>query len=200
MFIAGLTGNYGMGKSFVLSLFGGLGAATIESDRIVDTLLREDRVACKMKELLGPGVLDNKGGLNKKAVAERIFNDAGLRRSVESLLHPLVLEKVDNFAGRMGDRGRIVIVEVPLLFEGNYEERFRKIITVYASEETALRRLEAAGIPHREALLRLNSQMPISRKKELADYTIDNNGSREETRERVREVYMSLLKDMEKRR
>ncbi len=198
MFIAGLTGNYGMGKSFVLSLFGGLGAATVESDRIVDTLLGEDRVACKMKELLGPGVSDHEGRLDKKAVAELIFNDGGLRKNVESLLHPLVLEKVDDFAVSMRDKGRVVIVEVPLLFEGNYRERFRKVITVYTSEETALGRLEAAGIPHREALLRLNSQMPISRKKELADYTIDNNGSREETGAQVREVYMSLLKDMEK--
>ncbi len=199
MLIAGLTGNYGMGKSFVLSLFGDFGAATLESDRIVDALLRENGVAYAMNELLGQGVMDRDGRLNKKAVAERIFNDTGLRKSVESLLHPLVLEKVDDFAKSMRDRGRIVIVEVPLLFEGNYGERFRKVITVYASEETAIRRLEEAGISHRDALLRLKSQMPISRKKELADYTIDNNGSREETREQVREVYMSLLKDIEKR-
>jgi dephospho-CoA kinase len=199
MLIAGLTGNYGMGKSFVLSLFGDFGAATLQSDRIVDALLRENGVAYAMNELLGQGVMDRDGRLDKKAVAERIFNDTGLRKSVESLLHPLVLEKVDDFAKSMRDRGRIVIVEVPLLFEGNYGERFRKVITVYASEETAISRLEAAGISRRDALLRLKSQMPISRKKELADYTIDNNGSREETREQVREVYLSLLKDIEKR-
>jgi dephospho-CoA kinase len=187
-----------MGKSFVLSLFRDLGAVTLESDRIVDMLLRENRVVYEMKELLGPAVSDREGRLDKKAVAERIFNDPGLRKSVEALLHPLVLGKVDDFVNSMRDRGGVVIVEVPLLFEGNYAERFQKVITVYASEETALRRLESSGVPHREALLRLNSQMPIGKKKELADYTIDNNGNREETRERVREVYMSLLEDMKR--
>jgi dephospho-CoA kinase len=187
-----------MGKSFVLSLFRDLGALTLESDRIVAMLLREDGVAREMKELLGLAVSDREGRLDKKAVAGLIFNNPALRKSVEALLHPLVFAKVDKFVNNMRDRGGVVMVEVPLLFEGNYAERFQKVITVYTSEETALRRLESSGVSHREALLRLNSQMPIGKKKKLADYTIDNNGNREETRERVRKVYMSLLEDMKK--
>lgn len=196
MFIAGLTGNYGMGKSFVLSLFRDLGVFTIESDRIVDEVLMEERVIRDMKDLLGPQVLDRDGRLDKKAVAELIFNDPVLRKRVEAKLHPLVFERVNLIVDSLKGAERIIIVEVPLLFEGNYRDRFRKVITVYADEETALKRLEAAGVPRSEALLRLNSQMPIGRKKELADYTIDNSGSREETRERVREVCSSLLDDL----
>ncbi|MEJ2695224.1 MAG: dephospho-CoA kinase [Candidatus Sulfobium sp.] len=198
MFITGLTGNYGMGKSFVLSLFRDLGAITIDSDRIVDGLLREGKVVSDMKKLLGEDVLDREGRLDKKAVAQRIFSDPASRRSVEALLHPLVLERVDHLVQGVKDANRFVVVEIPLLFEGNYGDRFRKTMTVFTSEETALERLEAEGVPRREALLRLNSQMPIDRKKELADYIIDNNGNMEETRERVKELYNSLIKDMKK--
>ncbi|MEJ2683827.1 MAG: dephospho-CoA kinase [Candidatus Sulfobium sp.] len=200
MFIAGLTGNYGMGKSFVLLLFRDLGAVTIESDKVVDKVLKEAKVLSNMKDLLGPEVFDHKGRLDKRAVAERIFSDATLRKGVEVILHPLVFEKVDKLLAAIRDKESLVIVEVPLLFEGGYRERFRKVITVYTAEETAIERLKAAGVPRRDTIMRLNSQMPISRKKELADYTIDNSGSREETRQQVREVYTALLEDMEKQR
>lgn len=200
MFIAGLTGNYGMGKSFVLLLFRDLGAVTIESDKVVDSVLREEKVLSALKDLLGPGVFDDEGRLDKKSVAERIFRDEGLRRGVEGFLHPLVFEKVDDFVAAIRDKENLVIVEVPLLFEGDYRERFWRVITVYTSEETALDRLEAAGVPRGDGLLRLKSQMPITRKKELADYTIDNNGSREETIRQVRQVYEALLKEMERQR
>lgn len=195
MFIAGLTGNYGMGKSSVLLAFRDLGAVTVESDRIVDELLEEKGVIADMKGLLGPGVTDREGKLDKKAIAEKIFSNPESRKSVESLIHPLVFERIERLTDSVGDGDRVVIIEVPLLFEGNYRERFRRVITVYTTEETALGRLEASGIPRREALLRLNSQMPIGRKMELADYTINNNGSREETREQVLKVYLSLLED-----
>lgn len=200
MLIAGLTGNYGMGKSYVLSLFKDLGAVTIESDRIVDEILREARVVDNIKRLLGPEVLGKEGNLDKSAVAKKIFNDPALRRNVEALLHPLVLEKVDRFIENIRDRDSIVLVEVPLLFEGNYGRRFRKVITVYTNEETALQRLEAAGIPRQEAMLRLKAQMPVDRKKELADYTIDNSGRMQETRQRAAEIYALLLEDMKKER
>ena len=199
MFIAGLTGNYGMGKSFVLSLFRELGAATIDSDGIVDSLLREKKVLDYTVKLLGPGVVDEEGNLDRKEVAERIFNDPVSKKGLEAFLHPMVFERMDRLIDSVKEKNRIIIVEVPLLFEGNYRARFRKVITVYADEETALKRLEDGGVPRSGALLRLNSQMPIGRKKEMADYTIDNNGSREDTRQQVKTVYMSLLEDMKKR-
>lgn len=187
-----------MGKSFVLSLFRELGSFTIESDRIVDSILREPGVAGSLAGLLGTGVLNHSGVLDKKAVAERIFNDPESRKAVEALLHPLVFERVDALLESIRDGDRIVIVEVPLLFEGNYRKRFSKVITVYTTEEAAITRLEATGIPRHEILLRLGSQIPIGRKKELADYIIDNNGTRDETRKRVSEVYAALLEDKRK--
>ncbi|MFI5295931.1 MAG: dephospho-CoA kinase [Thermodesulfovibrionales bacterium] len=200
MLIAGLTGNFGMGKSHVLSLFGEFGAVTLESDRIVGMLLSEEGVVVKVKGLLGNDVATPAGTLDKKAIADKIFHDRELKEKLEALLHPLVFEKAEDFISKIGNRDSVVIVEVPLLFEGNYQDRFEKIITVYTSDETALERLDRSGVPRRDALARMKNQLPISEKKRRADYLIDNGGSKEETRRQVEEVYSSLRKELTKRK
>jgi dephospho-CoA kinase len=198
MLVAALTGNYGMGKSFVLSAFRDLGAVTLNSDRIVAVLLREAGVAEKVSDLLGSGVVNADGALDKKAVAQKVFHDRGLRKRLEEIIHPLVFERVSDFIGRIKDKNRVVVVEVPLLFEGNYQKDFSKVITVCAPEETAISRLGSSGISREEALLRLESQLPIEEKKARADYVIDNSGSKEETLKQVAEVYRLLCEEMKR--
>lgn len=200
MLKAGLTGNYGMGKSYVLSLFRRLGAVTLDSDRIVGALLTEKAVVEKVRVLLGSEVVLPDGGLDKKAVAERIFSDGSERKKVESLLHPLVFGKVEEFISGMKDKNRIVIVEVPLLFEGGYQGDFQKTITVHTTEETALERLLGSGVSREEALARLGAQLPIKVKIDRSDYVIDNNGTEGQTLRQVEAVFNALRRDMEKAR
>jgi dephospho-CoA kinase len=196
MLIAALTGNYGMGKSFVLSAFRDLGAVTLDSDRIVELLLREEWVVGEVRKLLGDDVVGADGALDKKAVAGKVFYDLELRKRLEGLIHPLVFEKVNDFIGKMKDKNRIVIVEVPLLFEGDYQKDFAKSIVVCTREDTAVKRLEESGVTREEALARLRSQLPIEEKKVRADYVIDNGGSKEETGKQVEKVYSLLIEEM----
>ncbi len=198
MLIAGLTGNFGMGKSYVLSLFRELGAVTLESDRIVGMLLREEGVIEKVIGLLGKDVAAPGGDLDKKAIAGKIFHDRELKEKLEALLHPLVFEKVEDFISKIRNVDSIVIVEVPLLFEGNYQDRFKKTITVHTTEDIALERLERSGVPRSEALARIENQLPISEKKRRADYVIDNSGTKDETRKQVKDIYESLRKGLKK--
>jgi dephospho-CoA kinase len=192
MVSAALTGNFGMGKSFVLSVFRDLGAIVLDSDHVVAHLLTQKRVLSRLTELLGGGVLGPDGRLDKKATAEKIFCDRELRKAVEAFLHPLVLKEIRDFISKLTDGGSVVIVEVPLLFEGGYQTLFQKVITVHATREKALTRLAKAGISRREALARLRIQLRIGRKKKLADFTIDNNGTRAETRKQIVKIYRSL--------
>jgi dephospho-CoA kinase len=196
MLIAALTGNFGMGKSFALSGFRDLGAVTLDSDRIVELLLREGMVIEKVRGLLGDDVVNEEGALDKKAVARKIFHDDRMKKQLEELIHPLVFEKINDFVAKMKDRSRIVIVEVPLLFEGNYQKDFSRTIVVCTLEDTALKRLARSGVEREEALARLRSQLPINEKKARADYVIDNNGSKEETLKCVAEVYQLLLAEL----
>jgi dephospho-CoA kinase len=199
MFIAGLTGNFGMGKSCVLSFFRDLGAVTLDTDRIVARLLDEYRVIREIGKLFGQDVISSDGMLDKKAVARKVFGDEASRRKIEALLHPLVFSEIDRFIEKIKNNNCIVIIEVPLLFEGEHQGRFRKVITVYTQEETAVERLVKSGFSRGEAIARLKAQLPIETKKARADYAIDNSGTREETKKQVEEIYHSLTAEMRSR-
>lgn len=198
MFIAGLTGNFGMGKSYVLSVFKSLGAIVIDSDGIVDRLLKDEKVINEIKNLVGNGVIGDDGLPDRKYIAEKIFSNNRLREQLEALLHPLVFKEIESFIDRIEDKDkeRLVIIEVPLLFEGGYRDRFSRVITVYTTQRTAIERLKDEGISRNEALRRLKVQMPINIKKKLADYLIDNNGPKQRTRKQVKMIYGSLIQEM----
>ena len=195
MIVAGLTGNYGMGKSSVAALFRELGAHTLDSDEIVAGLLTQESVRGQILGLLGMSVLKADGTLNKQLIAEIIFKHAVVRKRLEALLHPLVLEQVDKAVKRIRDANSIVVVEVPLLFEGKFQNRFDRTLTVYTSQMTALARLKKTGIARKDALSRLKAQMDIRLKKKLSDFCINNNGTKRQTEMQVMRIFQSLVKE-----
>jgi len=192
MLLIGLTGNYGMGKSTVLSMFEELGAAILDTDKIVESLLTEKDIIKKIRGLLDDKVFDENGSLNKKKVADLIFKNNKLRYLLENILHPLVFERIDFFLDKIKKKDEIILIAVPLLYERGYEERFDGIITVYTQEETALNRLEKEGITREKAVLRLKAQLPIEEKTKRSDFVIDNNGTIEETMSQVKTIYKKL--------
>ena len=197
MLLVGLTGNYGMGKSAILSAFQKLGAITLDTDKIVESLLAEKDVLGKIRNILGDTVFYKDGSLNKREVAGKIFTDEVLRHSIEDILHPLVFGKIDLFLEKNVNACKVVIIEVPLLFERGYEERFDRTITVYCQEETALARLGKEGINREDALLRLRSQLPVAEKIRRSHFAIDNNGSIAETERQAEKIYGRLVKEEE---
>jgi len=196
MYIAGLTGNYGMGKSFVLSVFKELGAEVLDSDAIVHHLLQDKKVISKVKKILGGEAENEHGTLIKKEVAKIIFRNNEIREKLEAILHPLVFHEIQKYLRKIKGKQRLVIVEVPLLFEGGYQERFNRTITVYATQKTAIERLMKSGISRRNALKRLKAQLPIQIKKKKADYLIDNNRPKQKTRKQVKDIYEQLREEM----
>lgn len=193
MMVLGLTGNYGTGKSLVLNAFKELGARTIDADSVVGELLKDKAVQEQLKHVLGNDAFDEHGKLIKHKVSEMIFRDESLRLSVEDILHPQVMKKIQEVIDRAGED--MLVVEAALIFERNYQDMYFKTIAVYADEETALRRLEKKGVRRDEALKRILCQMPSEEKVKLSDFSIDNNGSVENTRRQVREIYERLISD-----
>ena len=192
MLLVGLTGNYGMGKSSVLNQFRECGAVILDTDQIVSSLLEEEQIKNLVKDLLGDSILDNVGQIEKSKVAEIIFRDAHLRHSLEDILHPRVFERMHTQAETLRKTDSICIVEIPLLYEREFDKKFDKIITVFTSEEATLNRLKEAGIDEEAARLRLKAQLPINDKMKRADYTIDNSGTTGETMDQVRKIYQKL--------
>jgi dephospho-CoA kinase len=194
--VIGLTGNYGMGKSFVLSVFKELGAIILDSDDIVHRLLQDRTVVLEVRKILGDRVVKEDGTLDKGEVANIIFDSSELRKKIETLLHPLVLDSIESSLRKIRKERLLVIVEVPLLFECGYQNRFSRTITVFTSREEALRRLMKNGVARGKAMKRLQAQMPIRTKKKKADYLIDNSGTRRSTRRQVETIYKKLLAEI----
>lgn len=192
MIIAGLTGNYGMGKSTAAKMFKELGAVVIDTDEIVKKLLNDPTVINDIKNTFGEDIA-NGGVINKKMLANAVFEHPHLRISLEDILHPRVFKKIDEDIAKITDASAIVIVEAPVIFERGYQNRFDKIITVYTSEEVAIQRLMEKGISENDARKRLKSQFPIEMKISKSDFTIDNTKDLKNTKKQVIEIYNRLL-------
>lgn len=196
MLLAGLTGNYGMGKSTVLKMFRDLGAYVLETDNIVDTLLNDPPVLEKIRAVFGSEVFAEDGKLDRTRVAYIIFKDDAHRDAIEGILHPLVFDRITAFLKALGKShaaSKIAIIEIPLMFEKNYEAGFHKTITVYTDNATALERLEQRGIRREDAVLRLNVQRPVEEKVRRSDFAINNSGNLKETKALVKEIYKELM-------
>ncbi len=193
MIVVGLTGNYGMGKSTVSNMFGELGAVTIDTDVIVGELLKDPEVINEIKNAIGEDIAGD-NSINKKMLADIVFESPSLRISLEDILHPRVFNKINEKLSELSRkrRGAVVVIEVPLLYERSYQNRFDRTITVYTSYETAMQNLLRKGVPEESALKRLKNQFPIEMKISRADYRIDNNNGLDATRDQVAYIYREL--------
>jgi dephospho-CoA kinase len=192
----GLTGGIASGKTTVAAMFEELGAAVLDADREAREAVRPGAEGWrKLREYPGPEYFDSDGTLNRRKLRERIIEDPDCRARVESILHPIVMDAMEERGRRIRERepGRLVLFDVPLLFEAGMAERFDVVILVYVPREVQIERLmERDGISRGEAEATLRMQIPIEDKKRRSEFVIDNSGPLEQTRRRVREVWESL--------
>ncbi|UJF31699.1 dephospho-CoA kinase [Paenibacillus hexagrammi] len=181
----GLTGGIACGKSTVSSMLVDRGAILVDADRIArDVVEPGSPVLYRVAEHFGQAVLQQDGSLNRKKLGEIVFGNPTARKELESLLHPPIRarmrEQMDTAARDCPDK--LVVVDVPLLYESGLAYMFEKVMVVYVPRELQLQRLmKRDGLSEQEALKRLDAQMPIEKKRELADLLIDNSGTLEET-------------------
>lgn len=198
MIVIGLTGNYGMGKSAAAKMFRELGAVTIDSDDIVQELLADKAVISEIKKAFGDDIIqktknrEQKTEINKKMLADMVFDNPSLRISLEDILHQRVFKKIDEKLNKISNPSAVVIVEAPVIFERGYQNRFDKIITVFTSEEIAIDRLKEKNISEDDARKRLKSQFPIEMKIKRSDFVIDNSQSLDYTKNQVEDIYKEL--------
>jgi len=193
----GLTGGLGTGKTTVLKLFKNSGAYTIDADKLVHQILKKPSTIKKLAAIIGKGILIERAAktfINKKRMADIIFNDVQKRKSVEKLIHPEVMKAAKDFKIKILAKksDAIIVFEVPLLLEAGYEKIFDKIIVVYCSKEIAVNRVLRHGLSRKQALQRMRAQLPISRKKAAADFLINNNLSISNTKSQVKEIFKKI--------
>lgn len=192
MVVIGLTGNYGMGKSTAAKMFRELGAVTIDTDEVVQQLLHDPTVIYEIKKVFGDKIVQN-NSVNRKELADIIFQAPHLRISLENIVHPMVFKKIDKIRDSFATAPIIIIVEAPVIFERGYQNRFDKIITVFTSEEIAIKRLKEKGVSEDDARRRMESQFDIEMKIDRSDFVIDNTKDIEATQRQVEDIYQELL-------
>lgn len=185
----GLTGGIASGKSTVSAMLTELGAALVDADRIAREVVGPGTAELsEIARAFGEDVLHEDGTLNRKRLGAIVFADAAQRKRLEQIVHPAIRRIMRQRMAELekADPKRLVVVDVPLLFESGLQGMFERVMLVYVPPDVQLKRLMARDdLTREQALDRIGAQMPMERKRELADIIIDNSGSKDETREQV---------------
>jgi len=193
----GLTGGIACGKSTVAAMLARRGAAVIDIDRIAREVVEPGRPAlAAIAEKFGQAVLQPDGTLDRKKLGAIVFADPAKRKELERITHPAIRAEMKDRMRRFEeeDPDRLIVVDVPLLFESGLESYFDKIMVVYVPRDEQKRRLMARdSLTEEEAEQRLKAQMDIEEKKRRADIVIDNSGPLDETERQLDRIWRDLV-------
>ena len=200
MKILGLTGGIATGKSAVSRMLQKLGANVIDTDIIAHSLAEiGEPLYTAYVEHFGEGVKLENGELNRAEIAKRIYEKEEERKWINSVAHPLIQAKVEEEISRLKDLGETnAVIEVPLLFEIGWQKFADVVWVVYVSKETQCERLQMRDhIDEAAAIAKINAQMPIDEKKELADVVINNEYHYYKVKNEVKKAWRKFLKPTE---
>ena len=172
-------------------MFRELGAAVVDADEATHAVYAPGTPGFEaVVREFGEEFVRN-GKIDRKKLGEVVFNDPAQRRRLNAIVHPLVRQwMAERTAEAVEGGAEVVVQDVPLLFENSLQGLFSGTVLVYARPAIQVRRLiEERGLSAARADAVLAAQMPIDEKRPLADFVIDNNGSLDETRRQVEEVW-----------
>lgn len=196
--VVGLTGNIGSGKSTVARRLAALGATIIDADELARQAVEIGTPALRrIAERWGAEVLAPDGLLDRAALRRRVFHDATELEELNQIVHPAVTQLRDDQVAAAQARGdRVVICDIPLLFERRLADEFDRIVLVDAPRPLRLERLvRERGLEETEALDMITAQMPAELKRARADHVINNTGTLAELDVRVAELWAELSRE-----
>lgn len=195
MWVIGLTGGIGSGKSSVARWFKKKGIPVLDADAMVRHVLTKDpdTIAC-IQEEFGPGVIAPNGEVDRPRLGKLVFADESARKALENIIYPRIevlrQEKLEIFAI---NGHKLCIWDVPLLFEKGLENLVQETVLVWVPLEIQLARVKKRDKLNEEDILaRINAQMPLSKKYDLANVIIDNSGIWEDTERQLEKYWQSL--------
>lgn len=196
MIIAGLTGGIASGKSTVSRILSDAGAHVIDADQIAKEEVEKGAPAyCDVVSFFGRGILQADGAIDRKRLADIIFNDPEKKARLNAIVHPHVYrrtqQKITDISRRTSDA--VIILDIPLLLEADMDRNLDELIVVYVPESIQLERLmQRDAIDAAAAMARIRSQMPIDEKRRRATIVIDNSGGLDDCRRQALEVFEHL--------
>ena len=181
-----ITGGIGSGKTSAAEWFAKKGYRVHYADRIGHKFFLNDEIRKELITNFGKVILAEDNSIDRRKLGEIIFKSNENRKTLNKILHPLIIKEIEKIIKE--SKERILVFEIPLLFETGMEKLFDLTINIIASKENKLSRLlERDGLSQEEIRERINAQLEESLRKEKADINIFNNGS-------IENLYETLLK------
>ena len=195
--IIGIMGGIGSGKSTVAGEFAKLGAKVINADKIAHDLLEENDTRDKIIALFGIEIVDLQGNIERKKIAEIVFNNSELLFKLNSIIHPGVLQKTEELIEQYNqdDQCKAIILDMPLLVEVGWDKRCDKLIFVDCDEKTRNNRVKGKFSEKNHIKNRENFQISLDKKKNIADNMINNNSDFSTLVRQIAEIFSYIVDD-----
>lgn len=198
MLLVGLTGNIGSGKSTVATLLSERGATLIDSDVLARRAV--DPGSSGLERIVrrwGNDVVNPDGTLDRAVLRQRVFGDPDELEALNDIIHPEVRQLRDRLVSEARARGdRLVVCDIPLLFEKGMAGEFDCIVLVDAPRPVRLERLvRDRGLRETEAMAMITAQMPAELKRARADFVVENTGTLADLERRVDGVWGELQRE-----
>jgi dephospho-CoA kinase len=169
------------------------GYPVIKADEISKEILGNDKeVRGEVEKTFGKESFVN-GQINRKYLAQKIFNDPENVLKINSILHPHVIKKIDQLMNEALTKNDLVFVEAALIYEASMEEMFDYVVLITAGKEIRMKRKTSEGLNEKDFLMRNKNQISDEEKKEAADFVFENNGTMEELESKT-DFLISILK------
>ncbi|KAG0719984.1 Dephospho-CoA kinase domain-containing protein [Chionoecetes opilio] len=196
MFVVGVSGGIATGKSTVTAIMKEMGVPLVDADVIARQIVEPGRRAwTKIKTAFGEEVFLESGEINREALGKMVFSDAEKRKIINKITHPEIYREIQWQVLRQFLRGeQFVVLDLPLLFENEkFASYLYKTIVVACEDEIQLDRLMARnGYTQKEAIARIETQMPLEQKCKMASFVVENSGSQAATRVQVEGIVKYL--------
>jgi dephospho-CoA kinase len=191
--VIGLTGNIGVGKSTVMALLAGLGAAGIDADKVAHQVMEPGQPAYhQIAARFDPSIAPGGGPIDRARLGQIVFSDPVALADLEAIVHPAVFQVIQRRVAE-ADAPVVVIEAIKLLEAGLSRQLCQQVWVVTAPREQQIQRLmQTRGLSEAEAALRIDAQPPQADKVAQADVVIDNGGSLDEVRAQVERAWLEL--------
>ncbi|MBG1363292.1 dephospho-CoA kinase [Staphylococcus aureus] len=185
--VIGLTGGIASGKSTVSELLSVFGFKVVDADKAArEAVKKGSKGLAQVREVFGDEAIDENGEMNRRYMGDLVFNHPEKRLELNAIIHPIVRDIMEEEKQEYLKQGYNVIMDIPLLFENEFENTLDEVWVVYTSESIQMDRLmQRNNLSLEDAKARVYSQISIDKKSRMADHVIDNLGDKLELKQNL---------------
>ena len=194
--IIGIIGGIGSGKSTVAAEFARLGCKVIDADKIAHDLLEKKAAKKKIVDFFGQTMLNSAGKVDHRKLADIVFADADKLSSLNKIIHPLVLRRVEELIKQYNSQNEVkaIVLDMPLLVEVGWARRCDKLIFVDCKRQLRIDRAKKIGVFNENQIkIRENFQISLDNKADIADNTVDNNSDFSALARQVTDIFSYIV-------